>query len=70
MKILTIDKGAWKLHFSILDEPDTEVSLETPNRARGLILSPEEVTEVRDWVNERCRELMFQGYLPEAHPTA
>jgi hypothetical protein len=33
-------------------------------------LTPEELVLVRDWINERCRELAFQGHLPESHPTA
>lgn len=27
-------------------------------------LTPEELLQVRDWINERVRELVFQGWLP------
>lgn len=27
-------------------------------------LNPEELLQVRDWINERVRNLVFQGYLP------
>jgi hypothetical protein len=28
-------------------------------------LTPENLLKVRDWINERCRELQFQGHLPD-----
>ena len=30
-------------------------------------LPPSELLQLRDWINERVRELQFQGYLPDSH---
>ena len=68
MKQLVIEDNEEQLILTAPSRNDSSyVVMKLKARDSFFVLLPEHLLQIRDWINERCRELQFQGYLPDQH---
>jgi hypothetical protein len=70
MKQLLLADGNEKLWITsggTTDNKFTCINIQTKHADDFFVLLPQDLLQVRDWINERCRELQFHGHLPDNH---